>query len=353
MKTTTPRFAGLTGHARSFALATVELIVRFKRAMEKLFLPRGRVKPDGSFALEALLDRFPRYLQSPAGDVQCLAGWYPLIWDLCTAIEALEHLGMPRVSGLQAEERLGGLFVRVGSNSLLVRELARDAEHKAATLCEVCGAGGWLHLGHGFAKTLCAEHARVRRVTRRPRVDCRTADQATPRLLFLDTEFTDLDYPQLISIALIAQSGESFYAELADGWNRAGCSHFVCKVVLPQLTGGDFLQERSFARRRLADWLGDFCGPVRVVTDAPRYDWALMRELLGDAAPENLFPEPMPLSSKSFPELVPLLKQTRDSACALTSPHHALNDAEALREAWEVMRLKLHPAILDQYLRHH
>ena len=342
----------LREYARSFALTSVDFIVRFKRSTEKLFLPHeGRVKPEGTLALEALLARFPRYLLPPSGGVRCGPGWYPPIWDLCTAIEALEHLGMPRVASLQAQERLGGLFIRVGSGSLLVRELARETEHKAATLCELCGAAGSLQLGHGFAKTLCAEHAKLRARPRRKR-ECKCGGGATPKLLFLDTEFTDFDYPQLISIGVIAESGEIFYAELADGWSRAGCSPFVCHQVLPQLTGGDFFQERGYAARRLADWLWNFCCPVRMVTNAPGYDWVLMRDLLGPSAPDNLFPEPMPLFSESFPELVPLLQESHDRAYTGATPHHALNDAQALREAWEVMKLELHPAILDQYLRH-
>ena len=170
--------------------------------------------------------------------------------------------------------------------------------------------------------------------------------------MFIDAEFTDFDYPQLISIGLVAESGETFYAELDNGWSPESCSPFVRQEVLPQLTGGDFFQERSYAARRLADWLLEFGGPVRVVSDAPGYDWVLMMELLGDAAPENLLPAPLPLYSDSFPELVPPLKESRAGAFSVSLPHHALNDAEALREAWEVMKLNIHPAILEQYLRY-
>jgi len=35
-----------------------------------------------------------------------------------------------------------------------------------------------------------------------------------PLKVFIDTEFTDFLDPQLISIGLVAQSGEKFYAEL-------------------------------------------------------------------------------------------------------------------------------------------
>ena len=348
-----PIFVKLAKYARSFVLATVAFIVKFKRVTEKLFLPReGRVKPEGTIAYEPLLARFPRYLRVQTGGVQCGEGWYPLLWDLCTAIEALEHLGMPKVSSFRAEERLGGLFIKVGSDSFIVRELARDAEQKAATTCESCGNPGSLHLGHGFAKTLCAEHAKLRKRPQRKHLDLQTGDTLKPKLLFIDAEFTDFDYPQLISIALVEESGESFYAELSDGWCPESCSDFVSKKVLPQLTGGDFFQERNYARRRLADWLQQFACPVRVVSDAPGYDWVLMMDLLGDAAPKNLFPAPLSLYTDCFPELVPLLQEARAKAFVLATPHHALNDAEALREAWEVMKLNVHPAVLEQYLRY-
>jgi len=337
---------------RSVALAGVGLIVSFKRASEQLLLPgTWRVKPAGSIALESLLGRFPRYLAAPCGGVACGEGWFPIIWDLCTAIEALEHLGMPRVAGLHAEESLGGLFLRAASGSYLVRELAREAEFRAAATCEQCGAAGSLQIGRGFAKTLCGEHAKARTRPKQLRSARAAGLDQTPELVFMDTEFTDFDYPQLISIGLVSESGERFYAEMSNGWSREGCSSFVAQTILPQLTAGDFLQERCYAGRRLADWLAGHAGPVRVVTDAPGYDWVLMLDLLAGMLPENLCPEPVTFFSDSFPELVPLLQEARHKAFADLPAHHALNDAEALREAWEVMTLNLHPAILDQYLR--
>ena len=351
-----PLPTSLQSALRNCALASVELIVTFKRATEKLLLPgkwrAKRVKPAGSIALAPLLARFPRYLQPPRGGVACGEGWFPLVWDLCTAFEALEHLGMPRVAGLHAEERLGGLFLRAASGSYIVKELAREAEQRAAATCEECGAAGALRVGHGFAKTLCVEHAKARtrhRARRPPRAD---GLNPRPQLIFMDTEFTDFDYPQLISIGLVSESGERFYAEMSNGWSRGGCSAFVAKTILPQLTAGEFLQERCYAGRRLADWLAELGGPVRVVTDAPGYDWVLMLELLTGMMPGNLDPEPLPFYSDCFPGLVPLLQEARRRAFATAPAHHALNDAEALREAWEVMTLNLHPTVLDQYLRH-
>ncbi|MCM0083623.1 hypothetical protein L4X63_18720 [Geomonas sp. Red32] len=346
------KLSNLIEHIRRIALAVVDLIVRFKRSTEKLFLPHeGRVKPEGDIALDALTARFPRYLRAAPGHVVCGRGWYPLVWDLCTAIEALEHLAMPKVGTVQAEERLGGLFIKIDSPSLLVRELARDIEHKAAATCEECGAAGSLRLGHGFAKTLCPDHAKIRKRPYHKMGELEPGQKT--RLLFLDAEFTDLEYPQLISIALVADSGESFYCELANGWSPVGCSGFVLQNVLPLLTGGEFMQERSYAGPRLSQWVTDFGCPVRVVSDAPRYDWVLMLDLLLEAVPVNLCPAPITFYSDSFPELVPLLQEARAKSLQSSegSQHHALFDAQALREAWEVMRLNVHPAILDQYLR--
>jgi hypothetical protein len=51
--------------------------------------------------------------------------------------------------------------------------------------------------------------------------------------IFIDTEFTDFIDPQLISIGMAAESGETFYAELP--YDRARCSQFVRDVVIPLL----------------------------------------------------------------------------------------------------------------------
>ena len=54
-----------------------------------------------------------------------------------------------------------------------------------------------------------------------------------PFNVFIDTEFTDFVDPQLISIGLVAETGEEFYAELPyDIWR---CSDFVKETVLPLL----------------------------------------------------------------------------------------------------------------------
>lgn len=70
-------------------------------------------------------------------------------------------------------------------------------------------------------------------------------------LVFLDTEFTDLDSPRLISIGLVAQDGQQFYGELTD-WKLQECSSFVIEAVLPHLEGGSIAISRESLQGALA-----------------------------------------------------------------------------------------------------
>jgi hypothetical protein len=51
--------------------------------------------------------------------------------------------------------------------------------------------------------------------------------------IFLDTEFTDLLDPQLISIGMVAETGEEFYAEVP--YPDEACTAFVREAVIPLL----------------------------------------------------------------------------------------------------------------------
>lgn len=54
-------------------------------------------------------------------------------------------------------------------------------------------------------------------------------------LLFIDTEFTDLrKNAELISIGVISERGDKFYAEITD-YDKEKCNDFVLSVVIPRL----------------------------------------------------------------------------------------------------------------------
>lgn len=141
------------------------------------------------------------------------------------------------------------------------------------------------------------------------------------KTLYLDTEFTKLNLDRaLISIALVADDGPEFYAEMAEGWSESSCSDFTRKIVLPQLkldVYGMMRQQASQALRKFLIEQGD----AEIVGDALAWDWPLLLELLGPPGlPENIF-GCRGLVADDLAEL----SDIEDA------PHHALEDARLMR----------------------
>ncbi len=85
----------------------------------------------------------------------------------------------------------------------------------------------------------------------------------------------------------------------------------------------------------MADWI-DRQGRCALVTDAPEYDFELIRPYLMEPAwPAGLDRLPIRLDSLTVPEdLRDAYLEAREDYLADHPRHHALNDARALREAW-------------------
>ena len=84
--------------------------------------------------------------------------------------------------------------------------------------------------------------------------------------VYLDTEFTNFARPQLISLGLVAQSGQEFYGESTD-FAEDECSDFVLENVLPLLQGGEVAASLDDLRVKLFDWLTTLLSPVEIVAD--------------------------------------------------------------------------------------
>lgn len=95
---------------------------------------------------------------------ECGDGWFDLIYDLSTKIDAiakkegLEGEAYPKA--FQVKEKFGGLrFYFDNGVPKEVLDAVDEAEAKAATICEVCGAPGSRRTRGGWVTTLCDEHA--------------------------------------------------------------------------------------------------------------------------------------------------------------------------------------------------
>ena len=102
--------------------------------------------------------------------------------------------------------------------------------------------------------------------------------------VYLDTEFTKFVRPQLISIALVAESGQEFYGESTD-FEKVQCSDFVVANVLPLLQGGEVAASLDELRGKLADWLAALPSPAEIISDFDG-DMELLLHLLRVSAKE-------------------------------------------------------------------
>ena len=144
-------------------------------------------------------------------------------------------------------------------------------------------------------------------------------------LIYLDTEFTGLGqrWPRLISIGLIDEDGQTFYAELPPASYMPKVTDWVAANVLPLLDGAGAVRQGWELCENLTHWIAER-GPAQVVTDAPNYDFRFLESLLS----------PWPVNLDRMPVVPQLDAETIATACVDLRRHHALDDAKALRLAW-------------------
>lgn len=111
--------------------------------------------------------------------------------------------------------------------------------------------------------------------------------------IYFDTEFTGLHKnTTLISIGMIAENGQSFYAELTD-YDKSQCNKWITENVLNELLYNSQLWEDGVADTQihgtkndvliaLKKWLRQF-PTIQFVSDVSHYDFVLLIDLFGEA----------------------------------------------------------------------
>ena len=147
-------------------------------------------------------------------------------------------------------------------------------------------------------------------------------------MVFLDTEFTDLLDPRLISIGLVAESGEELYIEVP--FSIKHCSDFVREVVLPQLgKSPKAFCPLPLLRDRIITYLArvrDGEGDIIIAYDYST-DWWLLHDAM-DQRPPGWVRNALVLSNMNELLIEEYWKRTGESR------HHALHDARANRYAY-------------------
>lgn len=162
--------------------------------------------------------------------------------------------------------------------------------------------------------------------------------------LFLDCEFTQLNKDtKLISMALVAESGQEFYVELLDTYGITDCSEFVIEHVLPQLTPTLHGQTFAEAQTSLSGFLACFDEMLEICTDAPDWDWDYFCDLayVNHSWPTHVMNRPTNLTTLFSKANTDILQDVE----LPDLPHHALLDARILALLYKGLASALYPTI--------
>lgn len=141
--------------------------------------------------------------------------------------------------------------------------------------------------------------------------------------VFLDTEFTSFEKPELISIGLVTLNGEEFYAEVE--YDLEVCSLFVRKTVIPLLSNAEKCSLAE-VKTRLSAWVEEIKQGMSVVLcfDS-EYDKMMLEIIFGNDFATGVTLQRLGAS------YVNKIKQYEYYIRTKQVKHHALHDARALR----------------------
>jgi hypothetical protein len=149
--------------------------------------------------------------------------------------------------------------------------------------------------------------------------------------IFIDTEFTDHANPDLICIGMATDGGQIFYAERTD-YRCEDCSSFVRSEILP-LLGREPSAACTAAElsHRLCEWFRALPEAATVLYDYETDRLLLEASFLGEL-PSKLSGYEL-VNHKIFRHSAYKLGEVLTYSAAWP-PHHALADAQALREGY-------------------
>jgi hypothetical protein len=175
--------------------------------------------------------------------------------------------------------------------------------------------------------------------------------------VFFDTEFTGLHQnTTLISIGLIAEDGETFYAEFTDH-DKGQIDQWIQDNVIDNLLiltngtyafrlnpskdgietdEGYFAGHTYYIQTKLRDW---FCqwDKVEIWSDCLSYDWVLFNQIFGHAfnIPKNIYYIPFDICTLMKVKGVDPDINREEFACTTGKKHNALHDARVIKECYD------------------
>jgi RimJ/RimL family protein N-acetyltransferase len=139
--------------------------------------------------------------------------------------------------------------------------------------------------------------------------------------VFIDSEFSSLEAPALLSFGAVTAEGHTYYAELEHD-RPIAYSGFVEQSVLPLMDNAP--TARAQAAGKFLHWLHELADgrAVRLISDSGFDRWALTELLHTEDVPDGVLWQRAPVAYSELDRLSVELRLRR---------HHALDDALALR----------------------
>lgn len=168
--------------------------------------------------------------------------------------------------------------------------------------------------------------------------------------IFFDTEFTGLHQnTTLISIGLIAETGQTFYAELTD-YDKLQIDEWLQTNVIDNLSNQMMLNnsyegtenvrckcDTKILKLYLSQWLEQF-GEVEIWSDCLSYDWVLFNQIFGHAfnIPKNVYYIPFDICTLFYAKGIDadISREEFAEISDGSQKHNALWDAKVIRQCF-------------------
>lgn len=166
--------------------------------------------------------------------------------------------------------------------------------------------------------------------------------------IFFDTEFTGLHQnTTLISIGLVDECGNTFYAELTD-YDKSQVDDWLQKnvidnLILPKNQGNGicldgYVGNIEFIKEKLINWLSQF-EQVEIWSDCLSYDWVLFNQIFGHAfsIPKNVYYIPFDICTLFIDRGIDpdISREEFSGMIDGSQKHNALWDAKVIKACYE------------------
>ena len=175
--------------------------------------------------------------------------------------------------------------------------------------------------------------------------------------LFLDTEFTGLHAKTtLISLGLVAENGDSFYAELTD-YDTSQIDDWLHVNVIDNLVLSErpsntlvveghhisFKGDKKTLKGHLGKWINQH-GPVEIWSDCLAYDWVLFNDIFGSAfsIPKNVYYIPFDICTLFKAKGIDpdISREEYSGMKSETRKHNSLWDANVIKACYNKLVIK-------------